>query len=267
MELSNRQMLQFHEEGYLVIPGAVSRLMVETARQAINHEMGRGEANPFPRINSTPVITDLFNQSPAFPLLESALGIGNLLPCKTGAIKLNYPRPLTAGSGNNYSREIGWGRPGGGHLDGIKAVGDRLRGLREDGTYRRNFTAFAVVYLNDMLEPDAGNFTVWPGSHHYFEDYFKEHGHKVLDDHMPHVEMPIDPVQTTGEAGDLVLAHHMLVHTGSSGSSPNIRYAIIFRPQHVDLVRIGFDAFTDIWIEWDGIREAVSQNEALMKES
>lgn len=65
-----------------------------------------------------------------------------------------------------------------GHLDGIKAVGDRLRGWREDGTYSRNFTAFAVVYLDHVPAPHGGNFTVWPKSHHFFEDYFKEHGHR-----------------------------------------------------------------------------------------
>jgi len=24
----------------------------------------------------------------------------------------------------------------------------------------------------------------------FFEDYFKEHGHQVLNDHMPHVDLP-----------------------------------------------------------------------------
>lgn len=190
-----------------------------------------------------------------FSLLESALGEGNLQRCNSGAIKLNFPRPPGSSAGE-LTEQIGWGRSGG-HLDGIKAVGDRLRGLREDGTYRRNFSSFAVVYLDDVLVPNGGNFTVWPKSHHFFEDYFKEHGHQVLDDHMPHVELPEGPAYVTAEAGDVVFAHHMMVHTGGPNTSPNIRYAVIFRPKHVQIEEIGFDAYTDIWREWDGVRDAV----------
>ena len=106
--------------------------MVYAARQAINAEISNGNNNPFFEINSTPVSTDLFNEMPVFSLLESALGEGNLQRVTSGAIKLNYPRPPGSSAGE-LSEKIGWGRDGknasGGHLDGIKAVGDRLRGF------------------------------------------------------------------------------------------------------------------------------------------
>ncbi len=256
MELTESQKRFFYEEGYLKVSGAVPRAMVDAARQAINAEIGKGNTNPFPEINATPVITDLFNETPAFSLLESALGEGNLQRSQTGSIKLNFPRPPGSLPKDTLTEKIGWGRSGG-HLDGIKAVGDRLRGLREDGTYHRNFTSFAVVYLDDVPVPNGGNFTVWPKSHHFFENYFKEHGHQILDDHMPHVDLPEGPVFVTGEAGDVIFAHHAMVHTGCPNTSPDIRYAVIFRTKHTQIDEIGVNAFTDIWREWDGVRETV----------
>ncbi len=265
MKLTESQKRFFYKEGYLRVSGAVSRAMVDAARQAINAEIGQrcttatavhGNTNPFPEINATPVITDLFNETPVFSLLESALGEGNLQRSQTGSIKLNFPRPPGSPPTGTLTEKIGWGRSGG-HLDGIKAVGDRLRGLREDGTYHRNFTSFAVVYLDDVQVPTGGNFTVWPRSHHFFENYFKEHGHQILDDHMPHVDLPEGPVFVTGEAGDVIFAHHAMVHTGCPNTSPDIRYAVIFRSKHTQIDEIGFDAFTDIWREWDGVSETV----------
>ena len=55
MKLTESQKQFFYEEGYLRVPGAVSRVMVDAARQAINAEIGKGNTNPFPEINATPV--------------------------------------------------------------------------------------------------------------------------------------------------------------------------------------------------------------------
>jgi len=61
MQMTESQKRFFYEEGYVKVSGAVPRVMVDAARQTINAEMGKGNSNPFPDINSTPMITDLFN--------------------------------------------------------------------------------------------------------------------------------------------------------------------------------------------------------------
>ena len=94
MELTREQKVIFYEEGYLKLEGVIPQAMIDAARQAINHEIGKGVRNGFPEINKTSVITDLFNETPAFPLLESALGKGNLQRLGAGAIKLNYTAPV-----------------------------------------------------------------------------------------------------------------------------------------------------------------------------
>ena len=140
--------------------------------------------------------------------------------------------------------------------DTIAALGTGTNGMPK-GVYRRGFTAFAVIYLDDVPEPWCGNFTVWPKSHAFFEHYFKREGHDVLKEGMPKAELPEPPVMVTGKAGDFVIAHHQLMHTGGPNTSPNIRYATIARLQHKDCKQNEYEAFTDIWREWPGVREAV----------
>ena len=73
MELTHCQKREFYKNGYLKIPGAVPRLMVNAARHAINYTIGQGEKNPFPELRHAAVITDLFNKTPVFHYLNRRL--------------------------------------------------------------------------------------------------------------------------------------------------------------------------------------------------
>ena len=132
----------------------------------------------------------------------------------------------------------------------------------EKGVYRRGFTALAVIYLADVLEPYSGNFTVWPKSHRFFADYFKKEGHEVLANGMPRSELPEGGKQITGKAGDVVLTHHQIVHSAAPNAASDIRYAAIFRLRHVDCEANGYEAYTDIWKEWPGVQAAIAASDA-----
>ena len=250
MELTPQEKRAFRQDGYLKLAGAVPRIMVDRALRAINHSLGAEGMNkdelPTLRARSycgeiqrDPAITDLFNRSTIFPLAESLLGSGNVLPAGAGQIALRFPAAPATDPG-----------PPRGHLDGI---GSGLNGQAK-GQYRRGFTGLAVVLLSKLEADYSGNFTVWPGSHLFFEDYFKEHGHQVLENGMPKVDLPNGPLQLQGEPGDVILAHHQIVHTAAPNASAHVRYAAIFRLSHKDCKEIGHDAYTDIWREWPGIR-------------
>ena len=71
----------------------------------------------------------------------------------------------------------------------------------------------AVVLLNHLPETHSGNFTVWPKSYAFFENYFRENGIEVLANGMPPVDLLEDPI----------------VHT----VAPNIRYAPVASPTGV----------------------------------
>ena len=257
--LSLAQKREFHEQGYLRVAGAVPKVMIDAALRAVNQSIGSvglgGEdmennwsAFFCAELLEAPVILDLYNRTPVIDIAEELMGKGNVLPVVTAK---PYPRfPLPPGEDAPEPR---------GHIDGI---GNGTNGMAK-GVYRRGFTAFAVVYLADLLESNAGNFTVWPKSHRGFQDYFKEMGHEVLANGMPRIDMPEGPVMVTGRAGYLILAHHQILHTGGPNASPNVRHAVIARLRHKDVAEVHYDAYTDIWREWPGMSEVVgSQAEA-----
>lgn len=255
MQLTPEQIREFYDRGYVKIPGAISKAMVDTARQAVNHSIGtlgpNGEdmskhrAAQFCRdLNGAPVIMDLFNASPVTSLAESLMGEGNLQkPIRGAQVAPRFPTVI----GNVPPEPRG-------HLDGM---GTGTNGMPK-GVYRRGFTAFAVIYLADVPEPYSGNFTVWPGSHRFFENYLKREGLEILSNGTPRVDLPEGPDMVTGNAGDLIIAHHQMIHTGGPNASPNIRYAAIARLRHIDCDKNGNDGFQDIWREFPCVREAVA---------
>ena len=255
MQLTPEQIREFYDRGYVKIPGAISKAMVDTARQAVNHSIGtlgpNGEDMSKHRVaqfcrdlNGAPVIMDLFNASPVISLAESLMGEGNLQkPIRGAQVAPRFPTVI--GEVPPEPR---------GHLDGM---GTGTNGMPK-GVYRRGFTAFAVIYLADVPEPYSGNFTVWPGSHRFFENYFKREGLEILSNGTPRVDLPEGPDMVTGNAGDLIIAHHQMIHTGGPNASPNIRYAAIARLRHIDCDKNGNEGFQDIWREFPCVREAVA---------
>jgi hypothetical protein len=256
--LTGQQKQHFHEQGYVTVRGAVPRLMVEAARQAVNHSVGsvgvREENSSQYRpaamcdeLRNLPVMTDLFNKSTVMDVAESMIGEGNVQRVGGVQIALRWPGPVGSDPGEPR-----------GHLDGL---GSGTNGTPK-GEYKRGFTALAVIYLGDVPAPYSGNFTVWPRSHTFFREHFLEHGHGVLADGMPRVDLPEPPLQITGEAGDIVLAHHQIVHTAAPNGSANVRYAAISRLRHVDAEANGPEVYTDIWREYPGIRAAFEEDAA-----
>ncbi|MBS11386.1 MAG: hypothetical protein CME19_07280 [Gemmatimonadetes bacterium] len=255
--LTDSQKREFVDRGFIKIPGAIPMMQVETARRAINHsigEVGKGGENMDNNRSSyfcaelcdQPVITDLFNGPAVMSVLESLMGDGNVQRISWAK---PYPRfPLEPGTEPSTP---------GGHMDG---TGNGLNGTAK-GDYNRNFTAFAVVYLMDLPNEWSGNFTVWPGSHRACEAHFKEVGHEVLSNGNPDIEFLEPPIQITGKAGDLILAHHAMIHTGGPNASPDVRLAVIARPRHVDVDKLGNDAYLDIWAEWPGVKKVLDQGQ------
>lgn len=255
MELTYDQKKAMHEDGYLVLKGAIPELLIRRARKAIHHNLGSEGMHPdklvtfsaqsyCPSIQGDAALTDLANRSAVCLAAEALLGEGNMRPIGRAQIALRFP---------SYPSKP---KPPRGHLDGI---GTGTNGLAV-GEFRRGFTMLAVCLLNDLPEPYMGNFTVWPGSHLFFEQFFRERDPSILAQGMPSAELPREPVQITGKAGDVVLAHHHLVHGAAPNYGPEIRYAAIFRVQHVDVEAIGVEAMRDIWREWDPIRAFIDEH-------
>lgn len=247
MELTNDQKQGLYTDGYVALPGIVPEEKVNAALRAINASLGdRGMAlddlpilrarSYAPEIQATPAITDLLTASPLWEIAESVIGAGKIQPATRGQIALRFPSMDAA-------------RVPHPHIDGMYSP---TNGVPKGEI--RNFTALIGVFLSDVLSDNAGNFTVWPGTHELNAEYFRREGSQALLNGMPQVALPA-PMQVKAHAGDAVIAHYTLSHGIAGNVSPHIRYAIFFRLTHVDHDTMKWESMTDIWREWAGMQE------------
>ncbi len=248
MELNYLQKQQIFENGYVHIPGVVPQVMIDAALTAINHSMGEGidpakiitfrSQSYAPEITKTPVISDLLNKTPAIDFARSAIGADKIQPVNSGQIALRFPHPMDPPPAPVP------------HIDGTHTPSNGV----PKGQIR-NFTMLLGVMLSDVSVPYAGNFTVWPKTHHQFEQYFRENGADKLVDGMPRIDNMPEPVQMMGKAGDVVICHYQLAHTAAINVSPHTRYAIYFRLKHLKHGGTRPETLTNIWLDWEGMRE------------
>lgn len=249
MELTDAQKQQIIDRGFVKVPGVIPQDKVDAALRAINGSFGQGidpeqmvtfRAQSFcPELRNDPVITGLFNDTPAIDLAESAIGKGRIKDVNRAQIAIRFPV-----LGDPELRL-------GGHLDGRHSP---TNGVPKDDI--RNFTMLFGVALSEVKTEWAGNLALWPGTHQLYEAYFREHGFEILrlggKEGMPPIEEP-EAEQQMAEPGDVFLVHYQIKHGSVTNISPHPRYAIYFRLNHVDHDQQKFEALTDIWLEWEGV--------------
>ena len=240
-------------DGIAKFPGVVPPDKVAAALRAINASLGSEGIDPeklptfraqsyAPEVTRTSVITDLLTATPMWDIAQEAIGADMIEPVSSGQIALRFPS----------MDEPHDPHP---HIDGMYTP---LNGVKK-GTIA-NFTALVGVFLSDVPQPYAGNFTVWPGTHRRYAEYFRERGPQSLLEGMPEVELP-EPMQVTAKAGDAVLCHYQVGHGIAGNASPHTRYAIFFRLHRKGHDEIRWECMTDIWREWDGMRDVVEEAE------
>ena len=138
--LTQQHARDFMENGFLRLPGAVSRDLVRAARRMINTTIGEEgidqEKIPTfqsttwcPSIRSHAAITDLLNASSLLPTLREIFG-GDVFPLAAGGqIALRFPLPAEeAAAAAARPLPLRWG----GHLDGLHTP---LNGVPKGGPH------------------------------------------------------------------------------------------------------------------------------------
>lgn len=245
MKLTSHQKTELVEKGFTKIRGVAGQKQVNVALRAINHSIGNGmdpEKVPVyrattycPELTSREPVLDLLYETPAWEIVESAIGTGKIKLEGSAQIALRFPVMQTPGEMHP-------------HIDGMYSANNRVR---KGAIF--SFTALAGILLSDVPNRFWGNFTGWPGSHRQFADYFREHGTAVLKTGLPPVKLS-QPEQILAKAGDMILCHYLTAHTVVVNVSPYIRYAVFFRIRHTEHSLQGEKVFTDVWHEWPGIR-------------
>lgn len=249
MPLSPAQKADFLRDGFVHLPAFVPAELIDAAVRAINFNIGQGvpadqlpiwrSQSWFPELKSQPVITDLFNASGLRDTLESLMGPGNVALAKGGQLALRFP----AAPSSEVRRPHG-------HIDGIYSPNNGVT----PGTLA-SFSALVGVFLTDVVQPNAGNFAVWPGSHLKMQDYFREHGTDIItqQNKIPPIERG-EPIQLEVKAGDAVIAHYQLLHGAVGNWAPRPRFTTFFRVMHPDHQSHKLECLCDLWREWPGVR-------------
>lgn len=204
----------FRERGYVVIGGVLDAGQILAAKQLIAAMLKsdlpeQGHAGPYflwPRFPAAghPLL-DLYRDarigSLAAALLRPDLGPGDPDFAQVAVTIPPWPH-----------------RPGGPHVDGLAPPAP-------DGC-PGTFSLLAGVWLSDQSDLDRGNLWVWPGTHLRFGSYLAEHGADALmrveemnPGPYPKIELG-EPVQATGTAGSVLLAHYLLAHNIGSHDGP-----------------------------------------------
>ncbi len=243
MELSPEQGSHLVEKGYVVLPGAIPKELVNNAVRAINTSIGQNGIDPArlmefraqsycPELKREPVMLDIFEKSDLGPTVRYLLG--EIHSVDFTQIALRFP--------SEGDRVVG--KP---HIDGMHSPHN---GVPEGEIY--SFSALAGVFLSDIDDEFAGNFTVWPGTHILNQNYFRERGPKSLLEGMPQVGLP-EPVQIKAKSGDAVIAHYLLSHGVTPNRAINTRYALFFRMSHLQHENQKWETLTNAWLEWGSL--------------
>jgi hypothetical protein len=229
-------------DGYIHFRGLCPETLVSAARFAIDQDLSTNydprrqieydHRSYCPDLRCAPPVMALLLDSGITAKLDEVIGFDRL-GCDGGQIALRK-------AGNASEPD-----PPTPHIDGLPTP---FNGVSRRVLYS-NFTALVGIYLSPVRTEFAGNFTVWPGSHHILEAHFRERGTEALRNGMPRIPLG-RPLQLMTEPGDVVLCHYSLAHTAAVNLSSVDRYAVYFRLWLKDIGGRRWDLMTHIWDGW-----------------
>ena len=235
--------IHLHRDGYVMFPGLCPQPIVRAARAAIDQDLATNydaqrqleydNRSYCPQLRGAAVLLSLLLDSGITAKLNEVIGFD----------KLGYDGGQIAIRRAGNAQQPSPPEP---HIDGLPAP---FNGVPA-GTLVSNFTALVGVYLSPVREQFAGNFTVWPGSHHVLEQHFREQGPDGLRNGMPRIPLG-EPVQLMTEPSDVVLCHYGLAHTAAVNLSAFDRYAVYFRFWLKDIEQRRWHLMTHIWDGWE----------------
>lgn len=240
--LSDAQITEFAERGYLLVPGVVPGDVLGRATRRVDAVAAasppaagkRGAHFYFLEAKDEPDLIAPLTGTPAFGLAGELAGQGTLEVPWQVQVALNIPP---------YEH-----RPGIPHIDAANAE-------PVDGPVDGTFTMLAGILLTDQLTEDSGNLWVWPGTHLAHAAYFREHGPRKFCAYPP-IGLPA-PEQVTGRAGDLLLAHYLLGHNiGGNFASDQTRRALYYRISRAGHAAHREEFLQDAWLDYDPLRAA-----------
>ena len=236
--LTADQIAFFQEHGYLILENFIDSEIIDGWREQIwkhfDSNLNTPETWPNDYVVQNFSFSPLFGQLPAMQEITKQLGDGQFTG-GGGSPLVKWPNP-----------EEEWAMPGSGHIDAYGPGG------------WSPFMLGATTYLYDV-EPGGGAFVFWPQSHQSTHKYFLQHPEQIdgsfydIEDWGWHVLSdlsPEGPREFVGAAGDVVLWHAFLCHTGSGNIRDIPRFGIFARYSHQKREEIKYEIPENLWKYW-----------------
>ena len=233
--LTEQQLAQFEEEGYLLLSGLIPQETVTKAEKAMWHMMGMDADNPDSWEHSKCLpLSGFYMQKTGDRTELFGVTYPDVLACCTSdylailkQLASRYPeiphcesqRPDGIWALNKFPVSAEWKRPSP-HLDG------GFRDLRLDpGTFR----VTSLTYLTDA-NAHSGTTIIWPEGPQRIREFRKNNpgfSNHIRDVGALFPEMDLgEPMEVVAKPGDVLFFHHLLPHAGTMNVSSAPRFAI-----------------------------------------
>ena len=240
--LTDAQIDHFKTAGFVVLPNFFEPTLVEAWRDIFWRHVGAQADDPDSWPESYVVeglaLEPVPGSLPQMQAVVQQLG-GGMFAGSGGSMLVQWPKP-----------DQDWQLSAIGHIDGYGP-----------GGWSGGFMLGATSYLEDV-EKRGGAFIYWPQSHLSTQEYFREFPEHIDGSFRERDDWeerswgifsdlsPQGPQEFVGRAGDLILWHCFLCHTGSTNVRPRPRLAVFSRWHRSDREEMRYDIPEDLWKYW-----------------
>jgi hypothetical protein len=240
--LTDTQIDHFKAEGYVILSGFFATAQIEAWHDIFWTHVGARADEPKTWPDSYVIdglaLDPVPGGLPPMQAIIEQLSDG-MFGGGGGSMLIQWPKP-----------DQDWQLPGNGHIDGYGP-----------GGWSGGFMLGATTYLEDV-EARGGAFIYWPQSHLSTQEYFREFPEQIdgsfreRDDWDERTwaifsdRSPQGPLEFVGAAGDLILWHAFLCHTGSANVNSRPRQAVFSRWHRSDREQMRYDIPEDLWKYW-----------------
>jgi hypothetical protein len=239
--LSSDQIESFKADGHLILPSFVSCEQIQAWRDQFWGHLGCtiDEPEKWPEKVKDFKPDPIFGDLPELQSIAGQVGGGHF---KGGGCGVAVRWPQTGEE---------WAMPESGHLDGYPGEGCQAVLL-----------VGATTYLYDT-EPGGGNYVYWPASHNLAHRYFRQYPDRIEGTFRETPEWdergwgifsddgPEPAREFVARAGDVILWHGWLCHSGSSNLNKLPRVGFFARWTHDDDAMVREAIPADPWHHWE----------------
>ena len=240
--LDTDQITHFKQHGYVILRGFIDNDLLQNWRdQFWGHVSAQADD---PATWPDDYVVKEFSVDPAFGHLPQMQSIieqlgGGMFSGGGGSMLVQWPKP-----------DADWQAPTQGHIDGYGP-----------GGWSGGFMLGATTYL-EQVEAGGGGFFYWPDSHLPVQEYFRRHPQQIdgsftkRDDWEEKKwalfsdDATCPPQEFIGAAGDVILWHYFMCHTGSPNVNQRPRLAVFSRWHRSDREQMKWDIPEDFWKYW-----------------